>query len=342
MKVITSTRFIVAVILLAVVSTTDSLCQTTAEQMLSAKEARFLFEAERSEARKQLTELQEKMDQALGRVGKTLQSEGNLDGLLFIKKERETFRDRVEPGPLSAIDELNSLRQIYWREREALRDEIDRGDAAALTHYRERLETIVRELTKAGHFDEALAVKTKIENAEAEISGENRIIAADTGVEIILGTEENYVIETDCQLEKNSDLYVITSEAPGGTYVASERTFKTPFHMLARAETNTTNIRFYFGQQGIVILGWEMNPSELRIVEPLDRKQNGLPGAGAVTPGEMHDIKIQVGESAITVSVDGEKRGAIIGNYTSAEGKIGIGPARGSVLTVESFRGVQE
>lgn len=342
MKVFSRLRLITAVLLFAAVYSPVAFSQTALENVLTVREARLLFEVERVEARKSLVELQDKLDQALERLGDELQRDGDLEGLLFIKEEREAFRERTEPAPPSSIEPLNSLRQIYWKERASLQGGIDQADGAALANYRESLESIVRELTKAGRFDEALAVKEAIEKAEAEIKGIELIKPAGEHVEIVLGEEENYVIDTPCEVTRRGGDFVITSDAFDGTYVAGKQIFKTPFRVLARVETDSTNIRFYYGQQGIVILNWEVRPDELRIIEPVDRKQNGFPNAGSIATNRMHDIEIEVTAEAVTVAVDGEKRGEVRGDYSEAEGRIGIGPARGSVLTVEYFKGIQE
>ncbi|MDF2374789.1 MAG: hypothetical protein P1U81_01020 [Verrucomicrobiales bacterium] len=332
---------ITALLLVSAVCSSPVFSQSIRDKILTASEARLLFEVERAEAGKPLVALQDNLDQALERLGKDLQNEGDLEGLLVIKQERETFRDRTEPAPPSPIEPLNALRQIYWRERESLQNDISAAERTAFETYRKSLEIIIRELTKAGEFDEALAVKNAIEVAEAEISGTEPASAA-ANVELVLGEEENYVIDTNCELTRRGGDYVITSEAFDGAYVAGKRVFKTPFRILARAETDSENIRLYFGQRGIVVLGWEVRPGELRIVEPVDRNQNGFPDAGFIKPNRMYDIEIHVTEEAITVTVDGEKRGEVRGNYSDAEGRIGIGPARGSVVTVEYFKGIQE
>ena len=51
----------------------------------------------------------------------------------------------------------------------------------------------------------------------------------------------------------------------------------------------------------------------------------------------MHDIRILVKDGSIQVYADEEIRGEITGDFSNLKGQVGIGPAFGSTLTVESF-----
>jgi hypothetical protein len=63
---------------------------------------------------------------------------------------------------------------------------------------------------------------------------------------------------------------------------------------------------------------------------------------GQLEVNTMHDIVIDVLLDKIQVSVDGEIRGVLPGtpsdNTAGLEAPIGVGPAFGSVVTVESLR----
>ncbi|MEM6917283.1 MAG: hypothetical protein AAF491_12025, partial [Verrucomicrobiota bacterium] len=286
--------------------------QETKEEF-ATREAKLLYDVERAEARKPLRELHEKLDAALQKLERGWQDEGDLEALLVLQTERASFRDRTEPAEASSLRELESLRRIYWREYKTLQPEIEKSDGEALARFVGTLETIIRGLTQENRIEEALEVRKEIDRAIAESEGQTGTIAMSSNEEVVLGEEENYVIDTDCELTKKGSRYVITSDAFDGTYVASKRSFQTPFRIVTRAETDTNNLRLYFGKHGKIVLNWSTKPSELRIVEPNDMRRNGIPDRGYIEPGLLHDIEVSVTASAIRLRVDGEERARIEG-----------------------------
>ena len=70
------------------------------------------------------------------------------------------------------------------------------------------------------------------------------------------------------------------------------------------------------------------------------RADKGFEDKGDLSPDQWYEIEIT--DTRLTVSVDGQMRGEVQGDYSTAAGRIGIGPGFGSTVTVDWFKGVQE
>lgn len=300
--------------------------------------AKLLLDVRRAEAEKPLHDLQEKFAAALDRLRQGKQEEGDLDALLVLKKEKEEFRDRKGAPEPSTISELNSLREIYFRELVPLKETQAAAERKAFLEYKANLEAIVADLTRKGDLEAAIKLRQSIETLEIP----SPATADEPAEEIVVGEEENYTTTPELTVTKDGKYYVLSSAAKDGEKLLSKRVFKTPFTLQARAMTNKNNIRLYFGQQGMIVFNWEMKRSELRIIEPVIIKRNGIPDFRPLDSERMYDLEVRVTDSNISVYANKRKQGEVDGDFSKAEGPIGIGPARGSVVTVERLVGIQQ
>jgi hypothetical protein len=118
-------------------------------------------------------------------------------------------------------------------------------------------------------------------------------------------------------------------------YLKSKETFAPPFVIRARAKTDSRNLRVYCGE-GFVILNWEVNPLEMRVRDPLSKRDAGVPGKGLILPNTWHDIVWAVNQTGMSVSVDGQVRYQNRNDYQTLNAWVGIGPAW-SKVTVDYF-----
>ena len=81
-----------------------------------------------------------------------------------------------------------------------------------------------------------------------------------------------------------------------------------------------------------------MNEDELRIHDPATNEQIGAANQGKIEPNVYHDIVWEMYPNGMRVLVDGKERARRLGNYEKLEEALGIGPAWGSVITMQSFR----
>lgn len=134
------------------------------------------------------------------------------------------------------------------------------------------------------------------------------------------------------QAEEGLLLYCISD----GGYAVTPRNYKVPFTIEAVAKTDSTNIRLKF-YEGQVILNWENNPDELRWHDPLTGKGTGLQGKGRIPIDEWVTISWQFEHDSTILSINGEERFRMNGDYGAMAGQIGIGAAHRSNVTVKSF-----
>jgi hypothetical protein len=120
-----------------------------------------------------------------------------------------------------------------------------------------------------------------------------------------------------------------------GPYLKSKETFSPPFVIRTRAKTDSRNLRVYCGD-GFVILNWEVNPLEMRVRDPLNKRDTGVSGKGVIFPNTWHEIVWAVTTNGMSFSVDGQLRYQNRNDYRGLNAWAGIGPAW-SKVTVDYF-----
>ncbi|MCC6695193.1 MAG: carboxypeptidase regulatory-like domain-containing protein [Candidatus Hydrogenedentes bacterium] len=152
-----------------------------------------------------------------------------------------------------------------------------------------------------------------------------------------------------CKVEQRDGHVVLTAPFGDQFYIETKDQFRPPFRVKTRAMTDSLNLRLYYcGYPGQMIFNWEAEGrhDELRISHPKERRlvaglwaaTEGVKCNGAISPNEWHDIEWEIRADSMRVLVDGEERFAGEVDYSDCEGTLGIGPAWGSTVTVESFK----
>jgi hypothetical protein len=148
------------------------------------------------------------------------------------------------------------------------------------------------------------------------------------------------VPEGGCKAEKTTTQTIMAShwrqQAP--RLVTPDR-YRPPFALTVQAMTDTTNIRLYYGSvaEGLVILNWEVRPTELRVHDLLTGQAQAVPGKGSVSEKEWHIVRWEIAAAEMRVLVDGELRYQAKGEFAGLARTLGIGPALGSTVSVQSF-----
>lgn len=137
------------------------------------------------------------------------------------------------------------------------------------------------------------------------------------------------------KVTKGTEGTVIAPADQAGPYLKSKESFSPPFVIRTRAKTDSRNLRIYCGD-GFVILNWEINPLEMRVRDPLNKRDTGVPGKGLVFPNTWHEIVWAVTTNSMSFSVDGQVRYQIRNDYRGLNAWAGIGPAW-SKVTVDYF-----
>ncbi len=139
-----------------------------------------------------------------------------------------------------------------------------------------------------------------------------------------------------CQVVYRDGQLLLFGPTEDHSLVQTRAEYRPPFALRLRAKTDTTSIRLYYSA-GMVILNWEIRPSELRFHDPLSGTQYGFPGKGEIEPNKFHDIVWEVYPDGTRLMVDGNEVMRKLGEYGDLMAAVGVGPAYGSVITLESF-----
>ena len=284
-------------------------------------------------------DLLEKYREGLRALAERKRAAGDLEAVIAVNREIETAATQ-EKRDLESEPDLQRLREIYETTLARLKSEAAAAHTRLIDSYRARLVTTVETLTREGKIEEALAMNARIKELDASAP----LRAAENEANVVWEWSSRASVEAigGCEVKTDPKGFILSSErGGGGALMQSRREFKPPFRIVARAATDSTNIRFYYSGT-LVIFNWEMNTAELRIHHPATGVKAGIRDMGQLEINKMHDIVIDVLLDKIQVSVDGEIRGALPGtpsdNTAGLEAPIGVGPAFGSVVTVESLR----
>jgi hypothetical protein len=139
-----------------------------------------------------------------------------------------------------------------------------------------------------------------------------------------------------CELIKQ-DKEIVLKAPNDRAAIVTVKEHKPPFALRIKAKTDSKNLRLYYNL-GILIFNWEGNEDELRIHDPATSEQTGIADQGKIEPNTYQDISWEIYPDGMRVLVDGKERARKLGDYENLEASLGIGPAFGSVITLESVR----
>jgi hypothetical protein len=102
-------------------------------------------------------------------------------------------------------------------------------------------------------------------------------------------------------------------------------------------KTDSTNVRLYYGDKGVVIFNWEMRRDELRHRDPRTGEHTGKPGAGRIPKDTWVTVTWTITATDSIVAVDGQERGTLHADYKGLRGRLGVGTSAGATVTLKSL-----
>ena len=124
----------------------------------------------------------------------------------------------------------------------------------------------------------------------------------------------------------------------GRAYTAQH--FQVPCRMDVVAKTDSTNVRLYFGDKGMVIYNWEVNKDQLWFHDPADGQEHGFPGKGAIAADQWHKFTWIVDADRSVLLVNDVERAVIPGKNNDLSLPFGVGPGPGSKIVVRRLNSV--
>lgn len=289
------------------------------------------------DAQKSIASLELRYGEELEKLKVIEQEKGELENVLMIQKEIETFK-KLGDRDFREVPALLRLRGIYESGMRRLEGEVNGKMRRVMQNYIERSISLKRQLTKEGNLKGALKAEELSKEIATELSELLDSMAGGSGNLVWeLDDANSFQLVRDCVAEKDGRIWKLTSPHTHASYLDSDETFDVPFVIKMRAGTNSTGIRFYFAGGEIVIFNWKDNPDQLRVKSPRASRAVGFNDQGRLAKDILHDIEIQILENKISVSANDELRGELDGSFSDLSGSVGIGPAFGSEISIERF-----
>lgn len=112
--------------------------------------------------------------------------------------------------------------------------------------------------------------------------------------------------------------------------------YTTPMAIEVIAMTDGTDLRVYFGLTEL-IFNWQYRLTQLRTIDPVTGESITVDDQGKIPPKQFVKVKWIFTRQLMEVLVDGQVRFKRNGDYTRLHGRIGVGPADRSTVTVKSI-----
>ncbi|MEM7014125.1 MAG: hypothetical protein AAF585_21910 [Verrucomicrobiota bacterium] len=279
---------------------------------------------------------------ALTKLKEMVQGEGNLERALKVEEEIKGYAE-TKKREFEDFPELRKRREIYETSLRRLEADVRGRNQRLLQSYRDRANKLKTELTQKGELESAKAVAALEQTWGEELSKlSGAQPASDSGLLWKLESQDDFELVHDCEAEERSGVWQLKSRHQHSSYLQTNKSFETPVKISMKAGTDTVGLRIYFGKAQLAIFNWQSNPKELRVASPAGGRAVGFPDQGLLEKSKLHEIEIELERKKIKVSVDGRERAELDTDLAGLEGTVGIGPAFGSVISVENFEVSQD
>jgi len=116
----------------------------------------------------------------------------------------------------------------------------------------------------------------------------------------------------------------------------SSEVFTSPLTIHVEGKTNGENLRLMFST-GQLVFNWEDSPGDLGLIDPLGLFTRAA-GKGKIPVDQFVAIDWIFTDKEMRVLVDGKPRYTRAGRYGGLKGRVAVGPAWGSTITVRSVQ----
>jgi hypothetical protein len=313
---------------------------------ISPEELQRLFDEKRTALVAPVATLQDRYEVQLKTLAAEAQTQGDLQQVVEVQAEIQACRDpnHRNPAAYETYPRLGEAHAIYQRALWELRDTSRPREIELHQTYFRSLGALRETLTRSGQIDDALALETRSAPGLAALyklqamqrwKGKGNF---ERTVLWELRTPADLVENGTITLEEREGRYHLSSPERDMTRFESRFSFRPPMRLIARAATDSTSVRLYYGAGTLAIFNWESRPDELRIHDPTTGfSHSGYPDKGTIETKRFYDFEARITDNRISIYVDGVLRTSRQGDFASANGPFGIGPAFGGVVSVEAM-----
>jgi len=282
--------------------------------------------------------------ESLKKAEQEAQAKGALEELLAVQGERKTYQD---PGKrnYSNFPSLQRLRSIYESREPELKLEANSARAQVYQEALPLFEKEIRRLTQEGNLEDALALsksKEVIEEEYTAVLASVRVAeSSNAGIEEVLWEfDKSTSVERirNGKVTESLEGFRIEKTDHEIPWVEAKKTISPPFRIRSKLKTENGNLRYYYRGKTLLIFNWEVKPTELRFHDPGTGRKFALPGKGSLTNNVFHDLVIDVLKEKLSVKLNGKLLAEFEGKYDHLNGRVGVGPAFGSIITVKEMK----
>ncbi len=308
--------------------------------------------------------------QQLAMMERKMQQAGDLKGLLAVRAEKVRYLREAKIHAKSVVSEpaeLKNLQEKYrklpgeqYRKRSESRGRLD-------DLYMTKLESVMKDLTRKGQVEEALAVQAEVGTVKARIEAEKpkppvpAHSVATTGGDPVaqiqpskknkkgaviatIDPEKNLMhdaLPMQCTSEKTKDGYLLTALTDNGCKaVRTKERFKLPIIINTKVKFGEHGVRLYYGKGQVQVGRRTKSGENIRIISLLHTKKMKKVALkiGKLGHKKWHDVNWSIRKDGMVVRVDGKKIYSSIENYGKIKPQwLGIGPGNKIPVEVRSL-----
>lgn len=139
-----------------------------------------------------------------------------------------------------------------------------------------------------------------------------------------------------CKMVRRNGHILLSAPTNDRSLIQTREEYRPPFVVRLRAKIDTASIRLYYNA-GMVILNWKVHPSQLRFHDPVNDKMSAFNDKGTIELNTFHDIAWEIYPDGTRLVLNDKEVMTKLGDYGDLVAPIGVGPAFGSVIMLESF-----
>lgn len=308
----------------------------------SLAELKLILEAELENDKTAILQFEEKYAAHLEKLSADVQSKGEFELLVLVKRELEEFRDEKERD-YSGFKQLQSLRSVYESNIAKLKEQVREKNVQTMNIYLTKLGSLKKRETQSGNLAKAVEIDAEEKRVKAIIE-KNSAVPNQKPTEIANGpfglspdeeilfklSSGDFELVEQCKMDREGDYWKLTAPSYTRARILTKDDFEAPFRVSVKASTQA-DLRYYWGKPTdgeFIIFNWNRNPKVLRMKD-VTGKISGIksfPDQGFLQPGQTYHLELLVEEDKISVLADQKVRATLEGDFTGFSGRIGFGP----------------
>lgn len=278
-------------------------------------------------------------------LSKKTQQEGDLDRVLKVKKEMETFHNG-EPRVYIGFPKLEQLRAVYELNIRPLETKVFNERTKIHKLYVVKLGQLKTRYTREGQLERALEASNEQKRIESVIKSErqkffptSKPVEEEPKPEPLWGlkSRRDYTTTGGIIIDERNGVWELEKGDGVNTRISPDRDFSPPFNIVVRLKPETdSHVRIMYDGDWLSQFNQGPNRDQLLLQRPWGARVV-LNGKGELKPQTFYDIELLVRDDSLQVFIDGALAGEFDADYKGMDAPIAITPFRDCPLALEKF-----